>query len=42
MDDVAASSRVREGHAHGVTLKEAFRVWSQVAMLSFGRPARSP
>ncbi len=37
MDDVAASSRVREGH--GVTLKEALRVWSQVAMLSFGGPA---
>src|SRR3954470_20059828 len=41
MDRVLAASpaRVTPVPAHGVTLSEAFRVWSRVAMLSFGGPA---
>src|SRR5271169_5210587 len=34
-----ASTVSRTGHTHGVSLSEAFRVWSRVAALSFGGPA---
>src|SRR3954470_6151378 len=41
MDRVLAASpaRVTPVPAHGVSLSEAFRVWSRIAMLSFGGPA---
>src|SRR5438034_160104 len=34
-----ADTARRAGHAHGVSLGEAFRVWLRVAALSFGGPA---
>lgn len=38
--DLVAGSKKRESTAgHGVSLSEAFRVWSRVALLSFGGPA---
>jgi chromate transporter len=35
----AARLSSAQSHSHGVTLGEAFRVWSRVAALSFGGPA---
>src|SRR5215216_2285539 len=37
MDQVLSTGRATS--THGVSLAEAFRVWSRVAMLSFGGPA---
>jgi chromate transport protein ChrA len=46
MRDTATIATSRERHdaaPHGASLGEAFRVWTRVAMLSFGDPgARSP
>src|SRR5205085_3214034 len=39
MDAVAPELSGRTLPSHGVTLKEAFRVWLRVAALSFGGPA---
>ena len=42
MADASTVSRLRqhrEAASHGVSLREAFRVWARVAMLSFGGPA---
>lgn len=40
MSDLAASGKViRQDIQHGITFAEAFRVWSKVALLSFGGPA---
>jgi chromate transporter len=42
MADASTVSRLRrhrEVPSHGVSLREAFRVWARVAMLSFGGPA---
>src|SRR6266545_1562828 len=36
---VSGNSPDRSSPSHGVTLREAFRVWLRVAMLSFGGPA---
>jgi chromate transporter len=40
MSDLAASGKViRQDIQHSITFAEAFRVWSKVALLSFGGPA---
>jgi len=39
MSDVAASGAVPRAAGHGVSLGEALRVWTRVALLSFGGPA---
>jgi len=39
MSDVAASGAVPRVAGHGVSLGEALRVWTRVALLSFGGPA---
>jgi chromate transporter len=40
MSDLAASGKVtRQNIGHSITFGEAFRVWSKVALLSFGGPA---
>src|SRR5438105_10319760 len=36
---IVTVSSGRDSPSHGVTLREAFRVWLRVAMLSFGGPA---
>jgi chromate transporter len=39
MDQITATKPDHATPAHGVSLAEAFRVWSRIAMLSFGGPA---
>jgi chromate transporter len=39
MAELSIAEGVRSTPAHGVSLREAFRVWFRVAMLSFGGPA---
>ncbi len=39
MDQIVATSRSAVTQGHGVPLREAFRVWLRVALLSFGGPA---
>ena len=39
MTETLAVAPRRRGRDHGVSLREAFRVWLRVALLSFGGPA---
>src|SRR6266700_2962218 len=39
MAELSVAEERRHAPAHGVSLGEAFRVWSRVALLSFGGPA---
>src|ERR1700736_6829685 len=39
MSQVAASGAVPRAAGHGVSLGEALRVWTRVALISFGGPA---
>ncbi len=37
--EISAAVKARPVEAHGITLAEAVRVWTRVALLSFGGPA---
>lgn len=39
MAEIAALASIRPSASHGVSLGQAFRVWTRVALLSFGGPA---
>src|SRR3954471_15214565 len=39
MTDLSAVETAKSVPAHGVSFNEAFRVWTRVALLSFGGPA---